>query len=507
MRKLGNINYDMVEEKSLLLLKEKSKDIRVLSFLSFVYLRNDNWENFSSVFNGLAQLCEQDYEKLFPIRDRPKQEAFKWLSLPRYIDTLEAKKPKEDSYDYLKILLSSLLKLKDVLEKHVKDGSPFPSRILQIVQKWEKSLQPKDIPKELPKTEPKPEQIEKKQIEPEVKSQTEQTQTPPSRQESLPIPAPVTPPPVISNKMKNTKQAQMDCRKIAVFLIENEPEKPLGYRLLRLLQWDLIEKAPVSENGLTRLEPPSADRIAFINNLILKKEWKRALITAEKEFCSGSTHFLLDLQRISSTACKELGNNYITVNSAICYETALFLKRIPDLLSLLYSNGTPFCDNATKDWIDSDITQVQSSHGSPVKRQDEALSDPLKNEKKEIFILSSAGKIDEAIQIMQKNINDSGSKNQNFKRELVICNLLFSAKRADIALAILESLHEKIAYYHLDEWEPQLAVEAWGLLVKAYKIVGNSKPQNIQITFLERQNSILNKISCIDPNSSLKIKL
>jgi type VI secretion system protein VasJ len=216
---------------------------------------------------------------------------------------------------------------------------------------------------------------------------------------------------------------------------------------------------------------------------------------------------LIDLQRISSEACKGLGSGYLSVNNAICTETALFLRRIPDVISLSYSNGTPFCDNTTKDWIDSDVKTILSPKGSPSEGKDGSFTDPLLEEKKEINKLSSVGKFDEAIQIMKKTINSSGLKSQNFKRELIICTLLFSAKRADIALAILESLHEKILYYHLDEWEPDLAVETWRLLIKAYKIVGNSKSQNIQVTFLERQNSILNKISCIDPNSSLKIKL
>ena len=419
---------------------------------------------------------------------------------------MESKKPGEEAYEHFKTLLSSLLKLKALLEKHVKEGAPFPSRILYIIQKWEKSLKPKEIPKEALETAPKPEQTVTSQTEQIAETQTEKTPTP--QKESPPLSTPGMTAPKTSKKFKSAKEVEVDGRKIALFLIENEPEKPLGYRLLRSLRWDLIEKPPLSENGQARMEVPLNERITFIQNLILKREWKRALLSAEKEFSSGVSHFLLDLQRVSSVACKELGKGFKNVNNAICYETALFIRRIPDVISLSYSDGTPFCDNATKDWIDSDVKKILSSHDSSVSEKDgSCCTDPLKNEKKEINLLSSAGKFDKAIKIMQEKINGSGIKNQNFKRELIICNLLFSVKRADIALAILESLHEKIMYYHLDEWEPDLAVETWCLLVKAYKIAGSSKPQNIQVTFLERQNSILNKISCIDPNSSLQIKI
>ncbi len=146
MGKVGNIDYDLVEEKSHTLIKERSKDIRVLSFLSYVYLRNENWEAFSDIFDGLSQLAGQDYNALFPERPRARQMAFKWLSEKRYTDTIEIKKPTEDVYDHTKRLVESLTKIKQILEKEFPEGSPFPSGLYSIAQKWEKTTKPKPAP-------------------------------------------------------------------------------------------------------------------------------------------------------------------------------------------------------------------------------------------------------------------------------------------------------------------------------------------------------------------------
>jgi type VI secretion system protein VasJ len=485
MGKLGNIDYELVEEKSHTLLKEKSKDVRVLSFLSFVYLRNESWEFFSDIFDGLTQLAEKDYDGLFPDRPRAKQMAFKWLSEQRFVDVLATKKPTESVYEHTQRLVESLTKLKTILEEKFPEGSPFPAGLLSAAQKWEKATKPK----------PKP--------EPAAAAQPAAPGAPAAAGTAAPSAAPAAQ----AAPMETPKDAQTEGRKVALFLIENEPEKPMGYRLLRSLRWDLVEKAPPAEGGKTRLEPPPAERKTFLQNLIGKEEWQQALITAEKAFSSGPTHYWLDLQRISASACTNLGKSYDAIHEAICLETALFLKRVPEIQELSFSDGSPFCDEATKDWIGSDVSAVLSSSKGAVSQGKSAKDDPLSEEKKEINALVSKGKTEEAIEILQEKIHESGSERINFKRSLLLCNLLFSVKHAHVALAILESLHEKIDKYNLDKWEPDLAIETWSLQARAYKIVGSSKSQNMQVALQEKQNSILSRLSVLDPKSALKLNI
>ena len=88
-----------------------------------------------------------------------------------------------------------------------------------------------------------------------------------------------------------------------------------------------------------------------------------------------------------------------------------------------------------------------------------------------------------------------------------MCGLLMSAKQPDIALSILESLTEKIQLYHLDKWDPDLAVEAWGNMVKVLKVARANKPAPVQASMQEKQNSILSRISQIDPKKAFSLNI
>lgn len=88
---------------------------------------------------------------------------------------------------------------------------------------------------------------------------------------------------------------------------------------------------------------------------------------------------------------------------------------------------------------------------------------------------------------------------------MLVGTLLLRAKQADIAVSVLEMLDQKAVTYNLDKWDPDLAVEAWGLLVQAYKAARAGKAANIQVSLQEKQNSILTKISCIDPKKALQL--
>lgn len=476
--KLGNINWELVEESALTILKEKSKDLRVFSYLSFIYLRNENWEGFVDIFDALSQYVELHYEEVFPTRPRAKQMAFSWMAESRYKDMLESKKPGETAHQNIKRLITSLQKIKQVLEGIFPDGSPFPAGVLSAALKWEKST----------KAKPKPAISSK----------------PASKSTAKPLSGASSTQQVSLGSMDNTKEAQANAKKIAAFLIEKEPEKPMGYRLIRTLRWGSVENAPPAEGGKIKVEGPNEQKKTFLKNLTGKEEWKRLLSETEKEFSGGPNHYWLDLQRMSATACKNLGESYNSVYDAICIETALFVKRIPDITGLSFGNGLAFCDDATKDWIESDIAAILSSES---QKGSSGHGNPLKDEQKEINQLVSAGKTDEAIDILNDRIRGSGEEQTHFRRSLMLCNVLLSAKNTAVAIAVLEGLEKKIDDLKIDKWEPELAIEALSLLYKTYKATVSKQTPQIQVTINQKQNSILSKISIIDTKSALKLNI
>ena len=479
--KLGNTDYDLVEKTSLKLLKEKSKDIRLLSFLSLVYLRREAWEHYADIFEGLASLAEQNYDGLFPDRERAKQMAFKWLSEDRYNDLLAERKPTEADYDHVARLVQALGKIKPVLESKFPEGSPFPSNIFKNAQLWEKSCKPK--PKEAPP--PLPAQPAAVAGSGAAASTTVSVTSAPAQS---------------AEPMDTPKQAQNNAKKAAAFLIEKEPQKAMGYRLMRSIRWDILEKAPPSDGSKTQLQGPQPQQRTYFQNLLAQKDWKTALEKGEASFAGGANHLWLDLQRIIVTSCKELGDGYAAVSSAVLFETAYFLKRIPDLVSLSFSDGSPFCDDATKDWISTEVRSVSAGDSSAASAA--SGKDPVEEEQRKVNGLVAAGQIEDALDLVQTGIRSSANERDSFRRTIMVGSLLLKAKQPDIAISVLESLDQKITSYCLDRWEPDLAVEAWAVLVQAYKAGKVPKPQNIQLVYQEKQNTILSKISQIDPRKA-----
>lgn len=498
--KLEDINTAFVIEKSLFILKQKSKDLRILFFLSFIYLRCKEWEAFTDIFDGLSRLVSQNYEALHPIRFRAKQQAFMWLSEQRYKDLLELRTPPECASPHITRLLSALETVKVIIDNYFPDGSPFPHAIYTTAQKWEKRIKPGAQP-------------EKKSGK-ELCATTSPMPTPLTDTAAVPESgahhSPLQTQNFVSRSVTTIAEARSGLKKYALFLIENEPKKPTGYRILRSLRWDMIEKGPRAENGRTRLEPLPEERTTFLHNCIAKNNWKKVLHTAEKLFSCGPTAYWIDLQRMSTHACISLGDDYNAVYQAICIETAHLVKRIPDIVDLSFSDGTPFCDTTTRNWIVNTIVPLFSSQNSESVSQKpvfvpetHSISETAQEEEKSINSLMAEGNVISAIETLQKIIHESGNQRNNFKRYLRLCELLIGARHSAIALPILESLDNKVARYNLHQWEPVLAVDVWCLLAKAYKNVIPNMPQASQEQLLEKQNMILHKIYRIDVRRGL----
>jgi len=467
--KLGGIDYALVESSCTKLLTGKSKDIRLLCFLSFVYLRDEKWEFFSDIFDGFVKLAQQNYDAMFPDRERAKQNAIKWLAEIRYNETIAEKKPAEIDYPHISRLLASLTSLKTILQEKFPEGSPFPTGLFTAVQNWEKTCKPK----------------------PKVEATSASSSTAAG---------------TTADPMDTPKQAQTIVRKAANFLIEKEPQKPMGFRINRTLRWDIFEKSPPAENGKTQLAPPPADLATTLNTLINNKEFKPALDKAELAFSAGANHLWFGLQRLAAMACAGLGEPYKPVEQAILYETGLFVRRIPEILNLNFSDGSPFCDDVTKEWIAKSVMPLFSSESAASqKKESEENLDKVEEVKKQVAALISSNKTEAALDVLQNAIRNSSNERDNFRRSIIMCNMLLGAKQPDIALSILDSLDAKIQLYHLDKWDPDLAVDAWSIMVRVLKVARASKPAPVQATMTEKQNTILSKISQIDPKKAFSL--
>ncbi|MBD3421159.1 MAG: type VI secretion system protein TssA [Chitinivibrionales bacterium] len=470
MGKLGESDYEMIEQKCRAILSEKSKDIRVCAFLSFVLLRNEMFAEFADVYDGLAHLIESDFDQLHPQRPRGKNLAFKWLAEDKFKDILEQKKPGEKHHEAINRLVDSLSKLKKRLEEKFPENSPFPAGLYSKALVWQKATKPK----------PKP-------------------------QASAPAGGGDAGAPGQPAELQSPKDAQTQARKSALFLIEKEPHKIMGYRLLRALRWDMVEKAPPVTDGKTALAGPNQQQRTYFQNLVGQKEWKTILQKGQETFTAAGNHLWLDLQRYLASACKELGAEYAGVHAAILLETAFFVTRVGAIQELCFNDGSPFCDQATKDWLKDDVMPALSGGGEGGDSGSGENKDPFEEERKQVDALAAANKIGEAVAFLQASVRTGGDEVHNFKRTLHIARLMLKVKQPDLAVSILESLDEKVEKYNLGSWNPDLAAEAWALLIQGIKVGRSNKPQNQQMAMTEQLNRTLKKLSQVHPVKALEI--
>jgi type VI secretion system protein VasJ len=431
-------------------------------------------------------LLEKDYDNFHPVRERAKQMAFKWLSEDKYTYSIAEMEPGEAEYEHIVRLIDALGKLKPILEEKFPNGAPFPLSLLREAQKWERSCKPK-----VQEEKPAPEEKSASQPQPQNPGTSPQ-------QSSSTTSNPASSSDSISEPMETPKQIQGIARRIALGLIEKDPTLAMGYRLLRTSRWDIIEAEPPSNGGQTQLPAPASQQRTYFQHLLSQKEWKTALEKSEAAFASRANHFWIDLQRIAATASKELGEAYAAVHNAILFETAYFIKRVPDVAGLTFADGTAFCDDATKDWITDEVLGVVKSDGENTG----GIQDKVDEEQRQVNALVSAGQMEDALDFAQRNIRNSSVERDNFRRMIMVGTILLKAKQPDLAIALLESLDEMIEKYKVDKWEPTLAVEAWSVLAHAYSSGKAQKPQNIQVALAEKQKSIISKISHLDPKQA-----
>ena len=460
MSKVGGIDYDLVEKTGRRILAGKSKDLRVLAYLSLGYVRAEHWEALADVFEGLARLADSGLDGMFPERPRARQMALAWLSEPRFVDALAGHKPGQQHHEHFGRLLEALEKLRPTLARHFAENPPFPAALHKAAKEWRTASAPKPAGQ--------------------------------AQSQSGAAAAPATP-----------SQAIAEVRKAALLLIEKEPQKPLGYRLLRACRWDQIEKAPPVVDGRTQMEGPVEQQRTNLAALAAQREWKALLEKSELAFAGRGCHLWLDLQRHSARACEGLGEAFRTVREAVIAEMAALVRRVPELPGLRFADGTECCDSATREWL-AKTAAARPGQGAAGPAEP-AEQDTLAKEMRDAEALAGAGKLADALAVLKAGMRSGSSARDNFRRSMLMGSLLLAGKQPQVAVSVLESLSDTVDEYRLERWDPDLAAEALAGLLGAYRMARAAATPQQQAALAEKQQAVLARISRIDPGRALAL--
>jgi len=176
---------------------------------------------------------------------------------------------------------------------------------------------------------------------------------------------------------------------------------------------------------------------------------------------------LIDLNRLVAETLVQLGEAYQGAQEMVCQETAFLVYRLPGLEDLTFSDGTPFADSATRQWLKGIALRAGSAPAenlpaaSAPAGQDEDL---MAKEIAEAQVLAKQGKLIEAIERLQQKIRNSFSQRERLLWRLSLSQMVMASKQSKIVLPQLEQILKDIDLYRLEEYDPVLALKGLRLV-------------------------------------------
>lgn len=465
----GKVDWGKITKLSSEILSEKSKDLLVASYLAVALIYHRQIEGFAIGLKIYQDLFETFWDRLYPLKMKGRAGAIEWWTEKTEI-ALKQIKPGTLSPEGMKSLQEILQKIVDFLGQHLEEPPSF-----RALQDQLEDLSPP--PSETPKQEPTPPTDKAVRKEPEV-------------------------PETIATEQDVQKFLKIGFQKIreaTTFLWEKNLSNPLPYRWSRIMAWSMVEDLPPTTDGKTRIPPPPAQFRNIFSELKNKGDHENLIKSAEGKL--SQFIFWMDLNRLVSEGLANLGENYQRAKEVVNQETASLLHRLPDLEHLSFSDGTPFADPETKEWLKEitlkrgTIVESSSKDTFLTTQQDK---NPIEKEVEEAQALIKKGKLLQAMEGLQQKFQHSPSQKEKLLWRLALTQLLVKNKQVKVALPHLEQILKDIDFFRLEEYDPDLAL-------RSLKVVWTGLSSQSDQTSKEKSSEVFQRIARLDLTEAIRI--
>ncbi|MBM4350572.1 MAG: type VI secretion system protein TssA [Deltaproteobacteria bacterium] len=462
----ASVDWGKVLKLSSEILSEKSKDLLVASYLAVALIYKQQVEGFAIGLKIYQDLLETFWDRLYPAKTKGRAGAVEWW-IEKAEGALKQVKQRTLPQDQINALNERLEKIEEFLGKNLEELPSFNAILDQL-----ETLSPP--PPEKPKDTPPP--------------PTEKT----TREEPEAPAVPTTP----QDAQKILNHGLQKIREAVSFFHQENLSNPQPYRWSRIILWSNVEALPPATNGQTRIPPPPAQVKNIFSELRNKGDNESLIRAAEGRL--PQFIFWIDLNRFASEGLANLGENYQKAKESVIQETAFLLNRLPGLEHLSFSDGTPFADSETKQWI-KEIAFKRGGAEEPSSQiatpQDKH---SIEKEVEEAQALIKKGKLLEAIEGLQQKFQHSSSQREKLLWRLAMSQLLVKNKQAKVALPHLEQILKDIDFYRLEEYDPELAIKS----LKAVWIGFSSQSDQPS---KEKASEVLQRIAKLDLTEAIRI--
>lgn len=502
----SGVDWSKVRTLSSDILKTKSKDLLVGSYFAIAEIRINKLKGLEAGLIVFAGMLELYWDSLFPSKKRMRGRiaAITWL-LEKCESAFEEIQLTPVEPDMVIALRAEVQKIDTLLQEYLEDAPLLRplERILEeipikedVVQQEVSSQIPEN--KEPPAQPPPPAQSDKPNNpadsadRPEVEGESEPPRS---------APVQITPAPSVSTN-DTVSAAEMEkivrgafhtIKQAADFYFEKDLSNPRGYRCRRIAGWSLIQTIPPSMNSQTQVPPPGEfeDVKKNLQELRSLEKWQELLQESERRL--NSSLLWLDLNRLSAECLLGLGAQYQEAHETICQETVFLLTRLPGLDKLTFSDGSPLADAETKQWLDTIAPDSETTLHVPTQQATQS-NEHMDNILEQAQLLASAKKVQEAIRLLNDEMQRSPSDRERLLWRLNLSQLLTNYRHAKLAMPHLDEIVKNIESYNLEQWDPGLATHALKIVWTGYK---NNK------TTKEQADYILARIARLDPVAAM----
>jgi type VI secretion system protein VasJ len=287
----------------------------------------------------------------------------------------------------------------------------------------------------------------------------------------------------------------------AKFLREHNKTDPAPFRLARGFKWGALLAPPPAENGKTMIPPYIEQRKAFLSGLLDRAQFAELVDEAEVSFYEFP--LWLDLQRYVVTAMDALGGSFSAARDGVAEDVAGFVRRFPDLPALTFSEGTPFADGATREWIETRIRPLLGGGGERAPAAGGGDDSALEAEYAEAREHLTKGNLDAAVALLAGGADRSGQ--ERFRRRLYLAGLCLRGGRPAVARPLLERLDTEIDAHRLDVWQPALALDLWTTLHGCYEALQRTADASEKAALQRSAEQVYEKICATDPSRALSV--
>lgn len=454
----GAVNWAAVVSGAGELLRTRSKDIVLASFLAHGLQVTSGLDGLATGFGVVADLLDTYWDSAFPEvkRLRGRVNAVQWL-VERARAALGTAQATAGDADAVAALAAATEHLATIVRARFADQAPAMGPLLDDVARLKAEADAAAAP-------PAPAPAAQAQADGQAQAQAQA----PAPQQPAALPDAPGGLEDASQAIDYLRNAGAALASVVAVLRKADSTDPQPYRLLRTAVWLHIQAPPAATGGKTAIPPPPEALRSRIATLAQNQKW--SALVEEAESALVPCRFWLDLHRHAAQALAALGGGHGRAREAVLIEVRALLARLPAVATLAFADGTPLADAQTKAWLEEEVApRSGGAAAGPAAPEDGALGESIAAARKQL----AAGQVGEALSALRALAAKPGDGRGGFRIRLELARAAAGAGLTAVARATFDELDREAVAHRLDAWEPALAAEVLKGLIAATRSMGN----------------------------------